>query len=237
MKKQILNSMLTGMALFVAALSLQSCLNDDDDDRYTVCPNPNQATALVTLKTSSAGHLLLQLDDSTVLWPVNMAKSPYGDKEVRALINYRAPWGQEDADSALAGGMHRVYVNWVDSIRTKAMAPDRGAANDSVYGNDPLEIINDWTTVVEDGYLTLRFRTYFGNGKTHELNLVRGDSAYEVVLHHNAHGDLSGKPGDGLIAFRLDSLPDTEGKTVDLVVKWNSFSGKKSVKFKYRTRK
>ena len=41
---------------------------------------------------------------------------------------------------------------------------------------------------------------------------------------------------DGLIALKLDSLPDTKGKTVDLTVKWNSFSGGKTAIFKYRSR-
>ena len=37
-------------------------------------------------------------------------------------------------------------------------------------------------------------------------------------------------------SFRLDRLPDTNGKTVDLTLEWNSFSGKKTAKFKYRSR-
>ena len=42
---------------------------------------------------------------------------------------------------------------------------------------------------------------------------------------------------DALVAFRLSELPDTNGQTVDLKVKWNSFSGPKSTTFKYCTRK
>lgn len=33
-----------------------------------------------------------------------------------------------------------------------------------------------------------------------------------------------GKTDDGLVAFKLDELPDTEGKTVKLKLKWKSFS-------------
>ena len=32
-------------------------------------------------------------------------------------------------------------------------------------------------------------------------------------------GDVYGEPADGLVAFNLDSLPDTEGKTVKLKLK------------------
>ena len=170
---------------------------------------------------------MLQLDDSTKLYPSNITKPPYGDKEVRALVNY---------NKVNSNDVNSVYVNWIDSIRTKNMAADLGTSNDAKYGTDPLEIVKDWVTVVEDGYLTLRFRTYFGNQITHELNLVKGSNPYEVVLHHNANGDKSGILKDGLIAFRLDALPDTQGKTVDLTVKWNSFSGEKTATFKYRSR-
>lgn len=201
---------------------LQSCLNDDDDDTYNI----QYPSAIVTVK-NEVGKLVLQLDDSTKLYPSNMTKSPYGDKEVRALVNYNKVNGDNK---------NSVYINWIDSIRTKAMVADLGSSNDEKYGNDPLEIVKDWVTVVEDGYLTLRFRTYFGNQTTHELNLVKGSNPYEVVLHHNAKGDKNGILKDGLIAFSLDSLPDTEGKTVDLTVKWNSFSGEKTAKFKYRSR-
>ena len=37
--------------------------------------------------------------------------------------------------------------------------------------------------------------------------------------------------------FKLDELPDTEGKTVKLKLKWKSFSGDKSAEFDYCTRK
>ncbi len=201
---------------------LQSCLNDDDNNNYSM----QYPSAIVTVKNET-GKLVLQLDDSTKLYPSNITQPPYGDKEVRALVNY---------SKINNGQANSVYVNWLDSIRTKNMAMDLGTNNDSKYGTDPLEIVNDWVTVVEDGYLTLRFRTYFGNQITHQLNLVKGANPYEVVLHHNANGDKNGILKDGLIAFKLDSLPDTKGKTVDLTVKWNSFSGEKTAIFKYRSR-
>ena len=108
-------------------------------------------------------------------------------------------------------------------------------------GNDPVEIVKDWVTVVEDGYLTLRFRTASGNnGRIHYVNLVAGqnpDNPYEVEFCHDAQGDVTGDMFDGLVAFKLDCLPDTEGKTVKLLLKWNSFSGPKQVELDYCTRR
>lgn len=220
-------SLLLGAMTLLGVSCLQSCLDNDDDDNSVNFPN-----VLVTVKTNSSdGRVFLQLDDSTTILPVNMKTSPYGSKEVRALANIRIEKGQEGHYSKAA------YVNWLDSILTKNMAPNLGEENDKVYGKDPVEIVKDWTTVVEDGYITLRFRTYYGNGTRHVINLVKTDNPYEVMLHHNAMGDIRGVVRDGLVAFRLSDLPDTQGKTVDLTLKWQSFSGMKSVKFKYRSRK
>lgn len=218
----------TLVLMATASIFLPSCLDDGDSDYATVFPN-----ALVTLKNDPANErFYIQLDDSTTLFPTNIVKSPYGNKEIRALINF----SQEN--STKRNQTYDVHVNWIDTIRTKPMDISLGKENNiTAYGNDPLEIINDWTTIVEDGYLTLRFCTYFGMGKIHYLRLVKGDSPFEVVLYHDADNDCHGQMAEGLIAFRLNDLPDTGEETVDLTLKWNSFSGEKSTKFKYRTRR
>ena len=106
---------------------------------------------------------------------------------------------------------------------------------------DPIEIVKDWVNIAEDGYLTLRFRTRWGNnGVAHFVNLFTGvnpDDPYEVEFRHNAFGDVNGVWGDALVAFRLSDLPDTEGKTVKLTLKYKSFSGEKSIQFDYCSRK
>lgn len=219
-----------GLALLLVAgaCSLQSCDDDDDDNHYGIDPFLG-ANAIVTVKTGSTGLCYLQLNDSVKLLPTGMKQSPYGNKEVRALAIIR--YTGENADK----NFPCVYVDRLDSIRTKMMSPAVDNM-DKVYGNDPLEIVNDWSTVCEDGYLTLRFRTYFGGAATHTLRLVRtGDNT--VTLYHDANNDIQGRVGDGLIAFRLNDLPDTEGKYKDITLKWTSFAGEKSVTFKYKTRK
>lgn len=220
-------------AMAAACLAgFQSCLDDDDDYPYSkVLPN-----ALVTVKPVDDGSYFLQLDDSTTLLPVNMPSSPFGQKEVRALANF------DESNEPSGIYSKAVHINWMDSILTKTTAPDLGvAANDSVYGTDPVEIVNDWVTIAEDGYLTLRFRTVWGDSdKRHFVNLLTGRNAenpYEVEFRHNAYGDVYGSYADGLVSFKLDSLPDTGDKTVKLKLKWKSFDGDKSAEFNYRTRK
>ncbi len=226
-----MKTILMGVAALITATAMQSC--SDDDDKYVVFPGygPN---ALVTVKTEADKTVYLQLDDKTTLFPTNMKQSPFGDKEVRALVNCVATGGNSAKyDKA-------VYVNWIDSILTKPAIAWTEGMDVAQYGSDPVEIVKDWVTIAEDGYLTLRFRTVWAGGKAHWINLLTGvnkDNPYEVRLCHNAYGETTGRTADALVAFSLKNLPDTEGKTVKLTLKWNSFSGEKSVEFDYCTRK
>lgn len=223
------NLFLTAGALALAML-FPSCLKDNDTDVNRLYPN-----ALVTVKQAADKTVFLQLDEKTTLLPVNLKSSPFGGKEVRALVNYKK------SDESAQNYTQAVYVNWIDSIRTKPMAPNLGAKNTEAYGNDPAEIVRDWVTIAEDGYLTLRFRTLWGYPRTvHYVNLLPAENPenpYEVEFRHNARGDLYGHVADGLVAFKLDKLPDTKGKTVKLKLKWKSFNGEKSVEFDYCTQK
>lgn len=226
-----MKTILMGVAALMASTVVQSC--SDDDDKYVICIAP-YANALVTVKTEANNSVYFQLDDKTTLFPTNMKKSPFGEKEVRALVNCVATNGNSSKyDRA-------VYVNWIDSILTKPAVLWTEDMNMEKYGSDPVEIVKDWVTIAEDGYLTLRFRTVWAGGKAHWINLITGvnkDNPYEVRLCHNAYGETSGQTADALVAFSLKDLPDTEGKTVKLTLKWNSFSGEKSVDFDYCTRK
>lgn len=212
-------------------LVLVAC--DDDDESFPVFPI-NRPNALVTVKPiAQTDSFYLQLDDSTTLTAVNMRQKPYGDREVRALVNYRfltQPNGRSHYD---------VYVNWIDSVLTKRMAADLGKTQNALsYGTDPVEILRDWT-VVEDGYLTIHFRTQWAaNGAPHYVNLVATDTQnpYDITFYHNAAGTKGGYWGDGIVAFDLRQLPDTDGKFVDMTLRWTSFSGNRSVVFRYCSR-
>lgn len=207
--------------------TLQSCTEDDDDNITLLRP-----TALVTVRPAADGTFTMQLDNTTTLSPSNMKSSPFGDKEVRALVNYT------ETETGNSRGTRSVHINWMDSIRTKTPVPDLGAENDAKYGNDAIEIVKDWVTIAEDGYLTLRLRTQWGmSGNKHYVNLLTGanpDDPYELELRHDARGDTGGIVGDALIAFNLNDLPRKDGQDVKLKLSWKSFSGKKSAEFALR---
>ncbi len=220
------------LGLAAAAATLHSCNNNDYYDYGYLRP-----TALVTVRPQADGSFFMQLDDFSVLYPENMSKSPFGDKEVRALVNYTVNASDRDTRTAYAN----VNVNWIDSIRTKRPVPYLSESeNNAVYGDDPIEIVRDWVTVAEDGYLTLRIRTRWDSKCCpHVINLVSGvnpENPYEFELRHNANGDIYGNMGDALIAFNLNDLPRDNGDKITIRLTWRSFMGYKSTDFSLRLR-
>ena len=212
-------------ALAAGAL-FSSCLDDDDSNSL------GRPTALVTVSPGSDGTFVMYLDDNTVLTPSNMKSSPFKEKEVRALVNYTE-------DKLLSGksDIRSVHINWIDSIRTKQ--PVAFVEGDDSYGNDPNEIIPDWVTVAEDGYITMRIRTLWGSpSKVHVINLVTGvnpDDPNEIELRHNANGDVYGRYGDALVAFNLNGWPGFEGRA-KIKLRWKSFTGERVSEFELKMR-
>ena len=210
------------LGLMACVLVLNSCDIDDDNNEVV-----QSSTALVTVYPSTSEGFTLQLDDSTTIIPSNMKTSPFGEKKARALVNYTV-------ESAVSGKPYNVYVNWIDSIHTKYPVVSQGLEDEKVYGNDPIEIVRDWVSVAEDGYLTLRLRTLWGGTSPHIINLVsevNKENVYEFDLRQNAQGDTRGKMGDVLIAFDLNSLWTEHPDKVTIKLNWTSFSGKKSAEF------
>ena len=212
------------LSLLTTIFALHSCSTDDDGEAI------NRPTALVTVRPVMEGSdaFVMQLNDSVTLQPTNLKTSPFGQKEVRALVNYTTEKGNKNS--------RNVYVNWIDSIRTKQPVQSQGTIADAQkYGNDPIDIVRDWVTVAEDGYLTLRIRTAWGSANVkHNINLLTGtnpNNPYEVELRHDAKGDVGGKVGDALIAFNLNNMPHEGKQKIRFTLKWKSYMGNKSLDF------
>lgn len=228
--------LLTAVLAACSTFGLQSCLKEWGNDNNIYIIDPVDApNALVTVKNDAeSGSFYLQLDDITTCKPVNLCKNPFGDSEVRAFAKIYEARGEDPAPYSKA-----VNVQWINSILTKDMAKNLGSEQDNAkeYGTDPVEIVNSWETVCEDGYLTLRFRTRWQGLKAHTVNLVYfegEDGKVHAKFYHDAAGELSGSVQDGFVAFRLTDFPQTTAYT-PFVLEWESFSGPKSVEFKYNT--
>lgn len=233
LKKIIMNKFklfLSLLAFPVVSVGLSSCDDCDDYDRTLVLPS-----AVVTVCPQEDGGFMMVLDDENDIYPANMDKSPFGENEVRAFVNFTP------VESKPGDDRQYVNVNWLDEIRTKlpvAFIDDEDAAT---YGNDPVEIVRDWVTVAEDGYLTLRLRTRWGlAGTVHHINLLSGvnpENPCEFELRHDAKGDVLGELGDAFIAFNLNKEFDDATGPVKIKLRWKSFSGEKSAEFDLALRK
>ena len=238
MKPNIKSIILAGAALMALPM-FQSCLDKGEEvDLSYLMPD-----AIVTVKPVTDGdskYFYFQVDDNTKFWPLDNAYHPYGEKEVRAFVKYEQADLPAEADPEVYD--NAVKISWIDTILTKKpvqVAQEDAATVSEVYGNDPVDIFRNWT-VVEDGYLTLHFDTYWGNtGIKHEVNLLTGlneENPYEVYFKHNRNGDVNYARGDGYVAFRLPDFGLEDGETVKLTLKFDSFSGTKTVNFDYKIR-
>ena len=238
--KNIMKRIKTLMLLMVVALtavSLQSC-DDDDDDYY---PAFNLATVTLKAPKVDGGKWFMQLDDSTTLEATNIASHPYDNRELRAYIRYNdiKDMTSAPASTSTIQKMYSVNVITIDTILTKKMDPMVENTAEE-YGSDPVEVVNSWETVAEDGYMNIRFRTRFGYNGKHRMTLVHRTDAedpYTVEFLHDANGDTNGQVADGMVAFRLDDSFNEGNDPIEITLKWKSYSGEKSAKFKYTPRK
>ena len=120
----------------------------------------------------------MQLDDSTALEATNIASHPYDNKELRAYIRYNDIKEMTSAPTSRSAikKMYSVNVLTIDTILTKKMDPMVENTAEE-YGNDPVEVVNSWETVAEDGYMNIRFRTRWGNNIKHRVTLVHSTDA------------------------------------------------------------
>lgn len=228
--------------IFAAAAGLSSC--DKNNGKPTVY---YQST--VTVKKTADGGFYMKQDDTTALVPSNVTKYPFDEKtsEKRALVIFSVNEGAKVTPVPGYKYTYSVILNTLDTIYVKHPVPTQGShvKDAEKYGNDHmgLYLTKDVfpTTMIEDGYLMMRF-AFAGSGYvSHEFNLVTGGNSlnpYSVEVRHNAHADDPLLDYNGIICFPLKSLPDTQGKTVDLTLVWNSMvSGQKdSTTFKYCSR-
>ena len=176
--------------------------------------------AIVTVKQDASGTIYFQLDDNTVLFPYNY-NMPFNGME-RIICGL-----------AVANGANECHVQWMDFLEKGDISYTQDAIDDG------LDIIDDWMTSVEDGFLTIHYNAWWGNGTNPHLLLVKPSAnTYELTIVHQMNGDEPLEKADALVYFDInDILPDTEGTYKDLTIKWKSIEGAaKSKTFRFRSR-
>lgn len=180
-------------------------------------------TAIVTVKQDAAGLICFQLDDYTLLYPKN-----YGEPFTRQcrIICGLSWWSNSNVCN----------LQWMDYLQEGPVGEI-----DFEGEGDGVDILDDWMTSVEDGYLTLHYSTFWGDGSiAHTLLLVLDENPnnpYEVRLVHQSNGDPALVEGDALIYFDLSGLPPTGGANRPLTLKWKNGAGQMVSKtFLFRSR-
>ena len=158
---------------------------------------------------SRDGVRFIRLDEkscSQVMNPNEIADVKDG---TRVFLQYRYVVAENLADFCTDA----ILVEWASPL-------DVGSVGDLTAksrGEDPVDIILDWMTSLEDGFFTLHYSIPASGNVKHDFTLYRGDSKDVFILSHDAHGDTKGSLMDGLVCFDVSGLlPDTEGKTVEL---------------------
>ena len=81
---------------------------------------------------------------------------------------------------------------------------------------DPVDIVTDWMTSLEDGFLTLHYMIPQSGDKKHSFVVYRSMDKYTFYLIHKADGD-KGPVSEGIVCFDVSRLlPETGGETVKL---------------------
>ena len=215
--------------LALSALLLGSCdMEEGNYDRWaedSVNGSVQQYNAIVTVKQDPDGTVFFQVDDDTRLYPQYYPVTYSGI--VRIICNLRV-----DTDTG------KCQVLWMDYLDQGTSV--KGPMTQDVT-DDGLDVIDDWMTTVEDGFLTVHYNASWGySGVPHLLfaNAEDSEDPYSVRLIHSANGDEPLEEADAIVYFDLNEiLPDTEGDYKTLTLNWkNSNAENKSRTFQFRTR-
>jgi len=131
-------------------------------------------------------------------------------------------------------------ILWYEDVEPGGLSAhgDKGDSPGGPAADDGLDVIEDWMTSLEDGYLTIHYSAWWGDGRIrHSVYLTR-DSSGEFTLVHNANGDARTEKADALVYFDINTLfSDTDENDV-ITLKWKTCAGETAEKqflFKGRT--
>ena len=200
--------------------------------------------ATATAKLLDGGKFFFEVEDDLAMVASNIKQFPFVDKQTEQRVQFIYS-ENKGTTSSVPGYATTKSVTIYDYLLTLTKNP-LVYDDTKTYPKDPLGLYLDDKvfpyTMIEDGYLSVSFVMPFGVADiAHEVNLLTDidpEDPYTVKFIHDAKGNAGPYTRDGLVCFPLKSLPDTEGKTVKLTLKWDStVTGKEeSVKFDYCSR-
>lgn len=161
--------------------------------------------AVATLR-SKEGVRYLQLDPVSIGFIINPDDVLDVADGTRIFLQYKSCRVTNQPDFCTES----VWVDWVSPL-------DVGTVGPTDRPSDPVDIVNDWITSLEDGFLTLHYMIPASGRVKHGFTLSPTEDPCRFLLVHDAQGETEGSLTDGIVCFPVDGLlPDTGGETVTL---------------------
>ena len=226
-----------GAGLVVLVLMISSCMKYDgmepnrgDADYYAPGDKSEVASQAVGTVKSREDVRYVQLDAVSAGFVVNPAEIKDIPDGTRVFLQYRTVVSPETPDFCTDA----ILVEWASPLDVGEIR----YVMDALAG-DPVALVTDWITCLEDGFLTLHYSVPSKGKAQHTFALYPGATSYEYRLVHEAHGDVDGDLTDGIVCFRVgDLLPETEEKTIILSIKYlNTDHTWKTLTVEYRSPK
>ena len=201
MKKLRFYSVVFTFALLIIPM-LQSCLNDDDENRGT-------RFTIGTIEVIGEKEYFFNLDDGDKMYP----------SDTTYIHNYTVENNQRvfihflPLEEDIPGYDYNVKLIQLENILTKDIIPLTEETADSI-GNDRINATSLWIT---GNYLNIEHQFFHSNNpdKKHMLNLVINETAetpdpedeyFTLEFRNNAYNDEQRTPGWGIVSFRLDKI-------------------------------
>jgi len=106
--------------------------------------------------------------------------------------------------------------------------PPDGDDEERTIPGDSMDVLDDWMTCLQDGYLTIHYEAWWGDGSIrHEMKMeaYAYEDSYVLALIHDAHGDRIISKADALVCFDINDLFQTRKKNKTLIVRWKKSAG------------
>ena len=234
--------------LSVLLLVVSACSKGEDfgmpggfskDMSYSYEGDATASQAVGTVK-SRGGVRFIQLDPVSTGFVVNPKEIEDISDGTRVYLQYRTVVLPETPDFCTDA----ILVEWATPLEQGSVSLlnfEEAFSADSYLSTDPVDIVPDWITSLEDDFLTLHYTIASGD-KRHSFCLYRGmGSPVRFYLIHDADGDTGKALKDGIICFSLpmeNLIPDGEGEPLAISLHYiNLDHTLKTLTFEYRSPK
>lgn len=196
-----------GLLLLLLTVLLPSCSKEMDEGYFSSREDDKGTTseatadyqsfsAIVTSKLSPSGEVYFQVTENETVYPANFSSFGYSFDRPRRIVCELVVFDRQYGNLG-----NYALIDWMEFVQE---GPVQTAGKE---GEDGVEVLDDWMTSLEDGFLTLHFSTWWGvQQKRHELLLIVGenpDDPYEMRLEHHSNGDPKSMQADALVCFDL----------------------------------